>query len=1153
MFFRHLVLPTRNTSPHRRFRQQTLIGLTFVALLLVGMQALRAVQAQRNNFTDINIKAQVDPTQPQVGPGVPQVGSNASRSAASISKAGSLLFFPKFTSDTTKPNEVNTLLTVTNTNPRDAVSLRVFFIYDCTADDLFITLVANQSRTFVASKEAPNTTGYAIVMAVNSQGLPTQFNWLAGHAALRDDSGHEAAYPAFAVAKRSAGAASFNSSGATADILFDNKDYDRLPKTVAIDNFQNQDPVSGPAVKTDIAIFSPQTDLGSTVSYGYNLNATLYDFAGASHSQDVKVSCGVAAGVGELWTTPPFDSVVSANRPGWGKISARGDNNSALPVIGLSLTDGATTAWHNARPMQTLEWLESFRLTIPIEAPGNPVADVVTHTLADVVSGGEGASESKAGSILLYPRFLTGANGTTQIFLTNTHPTQKTRVRVFFSGLSGTPEVRETILTLPAQQTVSLPADEISPEQRGWLLVMAIDSRALPQQFNYLIGSAQVAEAGGLKNSYNALAVARLKQDAAARNEDVKTASLSFDDDEYDRLPGTVAMPFVPSQGDSASWLGFVRPANSLLETPNTRTTANVMLYDELLANFGASVARSEIRLNQIRSSVLSPPITNTIQPGQHGWLKLLSATPVFTWTLSSRLAPFTTSGGSWRGGLNGSGQLLTLTTAENFVLNVPATNPNNHAPIAVADTIGLEVEARRASGTIVRLDGSGSSDEDQDDTLSYQWLDNDLPVSTARIADRRLALGNHTLKLIVSDASGVTSQPAEQNVNVVDTTPPQISGLPSAIAKVTDSVNGDVVTFPMPVAYDMVDGYVSVTLSQASGTVFRLGKTSVMVTAKDKAGNTARTSFDVTVSRGTPQPQTGGEAGSKAPVMENLNDQYVKRGTSRSITLQAVDEDGDPVMFSLQGAPSYAQLITGDPGSRTATLRIAPEAGDTAAATNVRVVASDGRGQSFSTLPFRIIISDVPNDDTGSGTSSNRPPIAVVAPLPAAIQADSKTGAEITLDGSLSRDPDGDPLIYSWYDGDVLLARGAVVTVNLAVGLHALKLTVFDGKDGITSTAAMVVEVLPRGLSVINSSPNLLDRGVTVTLTVTGTGFNSGSELRFGKEGINVTNYVSIEEDKIVATISIASNAIPGYRDVYVYNPTGQSARLRSGLFVNR
>ena len=72
-------------------------------------------------------------------------------------------------------------------------------------------------------------------------------------------------------------------------------------------------------------------------------------------------------------------------------------------------------------------------------------------------------------------------------------------------------------------------------------------------------------------------------------------------------------------------------------------------------------------------------------------------------------------------------------------------------------------------------------------------------------------------------------------------------------------------------------------------------------------------------------------------------------------------------------------------------------------------------------------------------------------------------------------------------------------------------------------------------------------------TLTVTGTGFNSGSELRFGKEGINVTNYVSIEEDKIVATISIASNAIPGYRDVYVYNPTGQSARLRSGLFVNR
>ena len=143
--------------------------------------------------------------QPQVGPGVPQVGSNAPRSSASSAKAGSVLFFHKYTSDTNRSNEVNTLITLTNTNPRDSVIARVFFIHDGVFEDQFITLVANQSRTLVASKESPNKTGYVMAVAVNTQGLPSQFNWLIGGASLRDGQGHEASYNAFAIAKRSAG------------------------------------------------------------------------------------------------------------------------------------------------------------------------------------------------------------------------------------------------------------------------------------------------------------------------------------------------------------------------------------------------------------------------------------------------------------------------------------------------------------------------------------------------------------------------------------------------------------------------------------------------------------------------------------------------------------------------------------------------------------------------------------------------------------------------------------------------------------------------------------------------------------------------------------------------------------------------------------
>lgn len=1140
---------TRIPFPHfHRFRY-SVSGFFILILALAGFQTWHAAMAKQGRTSS---KSQNDPTQPQVGPGIPQVGSNAPRSAASSSKAGSLLFFQEFTSDANKPNDVNTLLTITNTNPRDAVSVRLYFISNCLAQEMPLTLVANQSRTFIASKDVPNKTGYVLAFAVNSQGLPTQFNWLIGNASLRDAAGHEASYNAFAVAKRSAGPVRFNDSSASADLVFNDTDYDRLPKLAAIDNLQNQDAVFGPSFKTDVSVFSPLNDLTGTPANAIQLLATIHDATGAAVVQQIDAACGLNAGVEQVWTTPPFNSLITANQPGWATFAAKNNDNASLPIIGLTLTDGVNTTLHGARTMQTLERLDSFRITVPVKQPDNPVSDVVTQSQPEADGEGQGASETKPGSLLLYPRFASGNNGSTQIYLTNTHATQKVRLRIFASGLADQAQVKESFLALQPLQTITLQADDILPNQRGWIVVMAIDGRALPIQFNYLIGSAQVSESGGQKSSFNALAVARNNPDPVNRNEDVQTADLIFDDENYDRLPATTAMPFVPSQVDNSTLLGFSRPAASLLDAPNTRGAASVMLYDELLASFGANVPRTETKLNQIKPSVLAPAITNTIKSGQHGWLKLLSSTPVLSWSLNLATTSFATDASTWRGGFSGDGNLFVLTTADSYTLKVPATNPDNHAPVAIAETIESFVEAKRADGTIVRLDGSSSSDPDAGDTLSYQWSDNDLPVSTARIADRKLALGSHVVKLVVTDASGISSVPIEQTVTVEDSTPPKISGVPSAIGKVTDSDAGDVITFSSPIAYDMVDGNVAVTASKPSGSVFPLGKTTVTFTAKDSAGNTSKATMDVTVVKGSPQAQTGGVPGDKAPVMENLNDQYVRLGEVRSAILQAADPDGDPITFSLQGAPPYAQIISGDPGSRSATLRIAPQPGDTAASTNVRIVASDGRGQTFAMLPFRIFISDVPNDDTGSGISTNRPPVAIAATLPASISATGKAGAEVTLDGSASTDPDGDALSYSWYDGDELIARGALVETNLAVGRHSIKLTVFDGKDGLTSSAPQIIDVLPRSLSITSVSPNVLARSSTETLTVVGTGFNPGSEIRFSKEGITVTNYVSIEEDKIVASIAIAPNAIPGLRDIFVFNPNGSSVRLRSGLLVN-
>jgi hypothetical protein len=139
-----------------------------------------------------------------VGPGLALVGPGAPKTNASSSKAGSILFFHKYASDSTRPDKVNTLLTLTNTNPTDGVTMRLIAVHDCITEEKFINLAANQSRTLLASKEFPNSFGYLMAVAVTPTGAPTQFNWIIGSATVRDWQGFEGSYQAFAVAKRRA-------------------------------------------------------------------------------------------------------------------------------------------------------------------------------------------------------------------------------------------------------------------------------------------------------------------------------------------------------------------------------------------------------------------------------------------------------------------------------------------------------------------------------------------------------------------------------------------------------------------------------------------------------------------------------------------------------------------------------------------------------------------------------------------------------------------------------------------------------------------------------------------------------------------------------------------------------------------------------------
>ncbi len=1081
--------------------------------------------------------------------GVAQVGSGAPKTNASSSKAGSILFFHKYASDSSNPGKVNTVLTLTNANPNDGVTVRLIAAHDCTTTDKFINLAANQSRTLLLSKEFPDTIGSLVAVAVTPTGAPTQFNWLIGSATVKDWQGFEGSYNAFSVAKRTAGAVS--GDGKTFALNFDGDQYDQLPAAVAVDNLQTPN--------ADLTFYSPTPTLvDQSASINAILNATLYDAKGKAYSTEITgYVCGVYGSVTDLWGDPQVTNLLKAGQPGWASFRASDQTDpkkhKTLPILGVSFAPVTGKPQAGAVALQVLDWLEEFTIDLPAKTPNIQAApETSTQNQIEPVGGATGASESKAGSLLFYPRFVTSKAGTSLINLTNTHPAQKARVRLFFSTVAPNPNVAEKIVTVEPQQALSIKAGDVTDGQRGWVMAMAIDSGGQAIQFNHLIGSVQVIESSGVTTAFNALAVGKNSEGAVKRDEEDNTvATLNFNDEDFDRLPAVWAMTAIPNQAEYNSYLSYNRFTSSLLDVPSTRGSGSVTVYDKALAQFVGLIGAPELNLEDLPKSLTRLPAA-AIQANA-GWLKLSMNVPslavISNFATSSLIH---TQPDGWSGGLTGSGNLHILSTSSAYALKVPAGNPNNQAPIAEFAAFQFETEARSAAGTIVRLDGTLSSDADPDDTLKYEWYDNDKLISTAEISDYRLSMGNHEIKLIVTDTSGEVSDPYLQTVEILDRTAPTISRLPSAMDIFTPGTSA-AVSFPLPYAYDAIDGVVRVTSSHNSGGNLPLGLTTVTFTATDRAGNKATAQLEINIVQGTTFLQIGGVVGSTAPFLPNLNDQYVKPGEVRKVVLKAEDLDGDPVTFRLSNIVANVALGNYDPVARQTTLFIGPRAVN-APPVQLRIEANDNKLQSYRTLFFQIANSDIPNDDTGSGGNgggrSNRPPKAVIAPFPATIEATEVDGVRVTLNGLLSTDPDLDSLTYAWTINGQSVAQTVTAEVKLGLGVNAIVLTINDGRGGV-GVATATVQILPRGLSVISVSPSRLTRNTVNTLLISGTGFSERSVVFVPGSGVTPQSYLSRTESAIVLSMRVASNAINGTREIIVINPDGKTATLRAGLTI--
>ena len=369
-----------------------------------------------------------------------------------------------------------------------------------------------------------------------------------------------------------------------------------------------------------------------------------------------------------------------------------------------------------------------------------------------------------------------------------------------------------------------------------------------------------------------------------------------------------------------------------------------------------------------------------------------------------------TNGGGSWY--LARSGNVRTI-----------AFGPPSHPPVADAGPDQF-VTVAPGDTPMVTLDGSGSSSPDGD-PLTFTWT-NSFGTVMGVTPTVPLAAGVHVITLTVDDGKGGTdADTVEITVNqapVAEAGPNQVIQVPlGSTAAVTldgsgsSDPDGDPLTFTWTNSFGTVMGVMpTVTLAP--------GVHTITVTIDDGNGGTDSDTVEITVN----QPPTA-DAGADQLVT-------VAPGDTAMVALNgsgSSDPDGDPLTYTW----------TNSFGTAMGVMPTVPLA---AGVHIVTLTVDDGKG-GIDSDTVEITVNQAPVADAGSGQTVN-------ANLGSAI---------VTLDGSGSSDPDGDPLTFTW-TGPFGTVGGVSPTVTLPGGVHTITLTVEDGRGGVdTDTVTVAVRAL--------------------------------------------------------------------------------------------
>ena len=302
--------------------------------------------------------------------------------------------------------------------------------------------------------------------------------------------------------------------------------------------------------------------------------------------------------------------------------------------------------------------------------------------------------------------------------------------------------------------------------------------------------------------------------------------------------------------------------------------------------------------------------------------------------------------------------------------------------------------------GTTATLDGSFSSDPDGD-PLTYKWIaPAGITLSSTSVqkptfnAPRVSANTNYTFTLVVND--GTVDSPADQVVVTVINQ----NQAPTANAGAYQNVNeGTTATLDGSFSSDPDGDPLTYKWTAPAG--ITLGSTSAQkptFTAPSVSANTNYT-FNLVVNDGT----VDSPADQVVVTVKNQN----QASTANAGADQNVNEG---VTASLDGS------LSSDPDGDPLTYKWNAPAGITLSSTSVQKPTFTAPSVSTNTkYTFTLVVNDgtvdsPPDQVVVTVKNQNQAPTAI-----AGSDQNVSEGTAATLDGSLSNDPDGDPLTYKW------------------------------------------------------------------------------------------------------------------------------------------